>query len=106
MFVLGKIFESYPIFLPYGIFSALLWKAVNKKPFRQLVLIALIAPIPWGFFYMLFHTAYLYLREQTIAQCSVLLIMTFWAVLVGYLAEIIPLILLTIFKDDFSPEQV
>jgi hypothetical protein len=105
MFLLGKILESYPIFVPYGIYAAVLWKAVNKKPFRQLVLIALVAPIPWGLFYTLFHIAYQYLREHIIAQFSVLLIMTFWAVLVGYVAEIIPLILLTIFKDDFSREK-
>jgi len=39
-----------------------------------------------------------------VRDLKVLLIMTFWATLVAYLAEAIPHIVLTIFKNDFKPE--
>ena len=102
VFIIRNMFGAYPVFVPYFIFAAVIWKLADKKPYKQLVVTALIAPIIWGFFYALSHMLQYYLKEQTMEPLSILAIMVFWATLAGYVVEAVPLVLLTIFKDDLK----
>ena len=102
VFIINNLFGAYPVFVPYFIFAAVIWKLADKKPYRQLVVTALIAPIIWGVFYTLSHILQYYLKQRVMAQFSVIAIMSFWATAAGYVIEAVPLILLTIFKDDFK----
>jgi hypothetical protein len=102
VFIVTNLLGAYPIFVPYFIFAAVIWKLADKKPYRQLVIIALIAPIIWGFFYTLAHMFQFYFKQGALEQFSILAIMVFWSTLAGYVVEAIPLIVLTIFKDDFK----
>lgn len=100
---LNKLFEAYPIFLPYIVFTAIMWKISDNKPFSRLVLIALIAPLVWGLFYAFSYVVQYYIKEQMTTQWFVLLIMVFWATVAGYILEAVPLLVLVIFKDNFRP---
>jgi hypothetical protein len=100
--MLTNIIGAYPIFIPYFIFAALLWKLSGRKAFSQLVIIALISPVLWGFFYTLSHMAQYYFKTQILEPLSILGIMVFWATAAGYVVEALPLIALTIFKDDLK----
>src|SRR5208337_3514812 len=102
VFIISNLFGAYPVFVPYFIFAAVIWKLADKKPYKQLVVTALIAPIIWGFFYAISHMLQYYLKERTMEQLSILAIMVFWATLAGYVVEAVPLLLLTIFKDDLK----
>ena len=102
VFIINNLFGAYPVFVPYFIFAAVIWKLADKKPYKQLVVTALIAPIIWGVFYTLSHILQYYLRQRVMVQFSVIAIMSFWATAAGYVIEAVPLILLTIFKDDFK----
>ena len=102
VFIVTNLFGAYPVFVPYFIFAGVIWKLADKKPYKQLVVTALIAPMIWGFFYALSHMLQYYFKERTMEPLSILAIMVFWATLAGYLVEAVPLVLLTIFKDDFK----
>lgn len=101
--VVANLYESYPIFIPYALFAALLWKLSRGREFRQLVMIAAVAPVVWGAFYTSSHLAQFLLKERIFEGWFVLAVMFFWATVVGYVVESIPLIILVIFKDDFRP---
>ena len=101
-FITANVLGAYPIFVPYFIFAVILWKWADKKSYRQLVVIAMLAPILWGFFYTFSHMVQYYIKKQVIEQLSILLIMIFWSTVAGYIVEIIPLTVLTIFKDDLK----
>ncbi len=102
-FVIENLYDSSPIFVPYALFAALVWKISKGRSFRQLVMIACIAPVAWGGFYMLSHMVQFYIKEHIIEGWFVLAVMFFWATMVGYVIEVIPLAILVIFKDDFKP---
>ena len=102
--ILSDLFDAYPIFIPYFIFAAMLWKLSSKKTFSQLVILALIAPVLWGFFYAISHSVQYYCKEKAIEPLSILGIMIFWAMAVGYVVEAVPLIVLTVFKDDLKSD--
>jgi hypothetical protein len=101
-FILNNLFNAYRVFVPYLIFAAVIWKLARNKPYRLLVPLALIVPIVWGVFFTLFYMLMSYITERTIEKWFVLCIMAFWATVVAYLVEIIPLVFITIFKDDFA----
>jgi pilus assembly protein TadC len=101
-FILKNIFNACRVFVPYLIFAAVVWKLASEKPYRLLIPLASVVPIVWGFFFTLFYMLISYIFERSLDAWHVLCIMAFWATVVAYLAEIIPFLILTIFKDDFK----
>lgn len=104
-FILNNLYNACRVFVPYLIFAVAIWKLASEKPYRLLVPLASVVPIVWGAFFTLFYMLMSYILERTIDAWNVLCIMAFWAAVVAYFAEIIPLLILTIFKDDFKPCQ-
>ena len=102
VFIIKSLFGAYPVFVPYFIFAAVIWKLADKKPYKQLIVIALIAPLIWGFFYTLSHMLQYYLKLRMTEPFSIIAIMVFWAIVAGYVVEAVPLVVLTIFKDDWK----
>lgn len=102
-FIIKHMFDAVRVFVPYLLFAAGVWKVAANKPHRILILIAFFAPIIWGFFFMLCYLLNAIITDQ-VRDLGVLLMMAFWATVVAYLAEAIPHIILTIFKNDFKPE--
>jgi hypothetical protein len=102
-FIIKHIFDSIRVFVPYLLFAAGIWKLAANKPHRILILIAFFAPIIWGLFFTICYLLNAIVTDQ-VRDLNVLLMMAFWATLVAYLAEAIPHIVLTIFKNDFKPE--
>ncbi len=66
---------------------------------------ASVVPIVWGIFFTLFYMLMSYIVARTIEPWYVLCMMAFWAMVVAYLAETIPFLILTIFKDDFRSAE-
>ncbi len=104
-FIVKGLYDSCPIFVPYALFAALVWRLAKGRSFRQLIMIAFIAPIVWGIFYVFSHMVQFYIKEHIVEGWFVLAVIFFWAAVVGYLIEIIPLAILVIFKDDFKSGQ-
>jgi len=104
-FILKNIFNACRVFVPYLIFAAAVWKLASGKPYRLLIPLASVVPIVWGVFFTLFYILISSIVERTVDPWHVLCIMAFWAAVVAYIAEIIPLLILTIFKDDFKPRE-
>ncbi len=104
-FVLNNLYDAYRIFVPYLIFTALIWKMARNRPYRLLMLMAFVVPIVWGVFFTLFYMVVTFLRDHIIDKWYVLCIMSFWATVVAYLFEIIPYLILVIFKNDFRSES-
>jgi len=104
-FILKNLFNACRVFVPYLIFAAVVWKLASKKPYRLLIPLASVVPIVWGVFFTLFYMLMSYIAERTVDPWYVLCIMAFWAAVVAYLAEIIPFLVLTIFKDDFKSRE-
>jgi hypothetical protein len=100
--ILNNLHNGYRVFVPYLIFAALLWKLARNKPYRLLNLIAAVMPVAWGIFFTLFYMVMTYFIERTVDKGHVLCIMAFWATVVAYLAEVIPFLVLVIFKNDFK----
>ncbi|MDP2158352.1 MAG: hypothetical protein Q8K68_11660 [Nitrospirota bacterium] len=98
------MFDAIRVFVPYLLFAAGVWKVAANKPHRVLILIAFVAPIIWGFFFTVCYLLNAIVTDQ-VRDLKVLLMMAFWATVVAYLAEAIPHIVLTIFKNDFRPEM-
>ncbi|HEX8949901.1 MAG TPA: hypothetical protein VF790_13110 [Dissulfurispiraceae bacterium] len=103
-FIVANVVGAYPVFVPYLIFAALLWKWSAGKPYKQLLLIASIAPLMWGPFYTLAHMLQFFIKERAFEQCSVACIIFFWATVAGYIVEAVPLAILAIFRNDFRPD--
>jgi hypothetical protein len=104
-FILDNLTNAYRVFVPYLIFAALVWKVIRNKPYRLLILAALVIPLVWGVFFTLFYVVATLITQHTVEKWYILLIMGFWAALVAYILEAIPLLVLTIFKDDFKPDS-
>jgi len=102
-FIIKHMFDAVRVFVPYLLFAAGVWKLAANKSHRILILIAFVAPIIWGFFFTLCYLLNAIVTDQ-VRDLKVLLMMAFWATVVAYLAEAIPHIVLTIFKNDFKPE--
>ncbi len=102
-FIIKHMFDAVRVFVPYLLFAAGVWKLAANKPHRILILIAFVAPILWGVFFTLCYLLNAIITDE-LRDLKVLLMMAFWATLVAYLAEAIPHIVLTIFKNDFKPE--
>lgn len=103
-FILHNLYDAYRVFLPYFLFAAAVWKLAGSKPYRMLVLIALVVPIIWGFFFTLCYIGHSYFKEGVI-DWKVLCIMNFWATVAAYLFELIPYIILVAFKNDFKSDE-
>jgi len=102
-FIIKHMFDAVRVFVPYLLFAAGVWKIAANKPHRILILIAFVAPIIWGVFFTLCYLLNAIVTDE-VRDLKVLLMMAFWATLVAYLAEALPHIVLTIFKNDFKPE--
>jgi hypothetical protein len=102
-FIIKHMFDAVRVFVPYLLFAAGVWRLASNKPHRILILIAFVAPIIWGFFFTVCYYLNAIVTDQ-VRDLKVLLMMAFWATVVAYLAEAIPHIILTIFKNDFRPE--
>jgi hypothetical protein len=102
--ILDNLTNAYRVFVPYFIFAAILWKIIKGKPYRLLILAALIVPLVWGVFFTLFYVAATLITRQIMEPWYVLFIMGFWAAIVAYIMEALPLLILSIFKDDFRPD--
>lgn len=102
-FILKHMFDAVRVFVPYLLFAAGIWRLAANKPHRILILIAFVGPIIWGFFFTVCYYLNAIVTDQ-VRDLKVLLMMAFWATVVAYLAEAIPHIILTIFKNDFRPE--
>lgn len=104
-FIMNNLFNAFRVFVPYLIFAAIVWKLARNKPYRLLAPLAALIPIVWGVFFTLFYMLISYIVERNVDQWHVLLIMAFWATVVAYLAELIPFLILTIFKEDFKHSE-
>jgi hypothetical protein len=100
-----NLYNGYHIVVPYLIFTLVIWKWVSNKTFGFLMLMAFIVPILWGFFFTLWYLLVSYIQKGSMEPWFVLLIMVFWATLVAYLFEAIPLFILRTFKEDFKTAQ-
>ena len=101
-FIVKHMFDAFRVFVPYFLFAAVMWKLAGNKHYRQLTLMAFAMPIVWGFFFTLCYILHSYLLDPMVDR-TVLWIMAFWATLVAYFIEVIPFVVLTIFKNDFTP---
>ncbi len=100
-FIVKHMFDAFRVFVPYAIFAAVVWRMVKHRPYRQLVLFAFVIPIVWGVFFTLCYIVHSYLLDPMVDR-NVLWMMAFWATFVAYIVEIIPFIVLMIFKGDFT----
>lgn len=97
-----NLYNGHHIFLPYLIFAVLIWKLVDNKPYGLLMFMAFMVPILWGCFFTLWYVAVTYIQNGSTETWFVLSIMVFWATLVGYIFEVIPLWILSKFKIYFK----
>jgi hypothetical protein len=104
-FILNNLYDAYRVFVPYLIFALLIWKLARNRPYRLLLLMVFIVPIFWGVFFTFFYMAVSFIKDGIIDKWYILCIMAFWATVVAYLLEIIPYLILVIFKDDFRPDS-
>lgn len=104
-FIIKHMFDAVRVFVPYLLFAFVVWKLASNKPYRLLILMAVLIPIIWGIFFMLCYLLNAIITDQ-VRDLHILLIMAFWATVVAYLAEMIPLIVLTAFKNDFKAEPL
>lgn len=101
-FIIDNMYNAYRVFVPYLIFAAVLWKLSYRKPYRWLVLMAFVIPVIWAVFFVIFFLMSSLVTAGTTEKWYVLLIMAFWAMVVAYLVELMPLLMLVIFKHDFK----
>lgn len=100
-----NLYNGHHIFLPYLIFATVIWNLVSNKPFGWLMFMAFIVPILWGCFFTLWYALVTYIQDGSTETWFVLSIMAFWATLVGFLFEIIPLWVLRKFRTNFKAVQ-
>jgi hypothetical protein len=105
VFILDNLYNAYRVFVPYLIFAAVLWKLAYHKPYRWFVLMAAVIPVVWGIFFVLFYMLSTLVTAGTTEQWYVLSIMAFWATVIAYLVEFIPLFVLVVFKHDFKADR-
>ncbi len=105
-FIGDNLYNAYRVFVPYLIFAAVLWRLAHHKPYRWLVLMAVVIPVIWGVFFVLFYLLSSLVTGGITEKWYVLAIMAFWAVVVAYLVELIPFLVLSIFKNDFKPDEM
>ncbi len=101
-FILKNFTQAYRVLAPYLIFTVLIWKIADRKSYTALVLLACVVPVLWGVFFTSFYAVLTCIKDHVMDQWYVLCIMGFWATLVAYLAEIIPFLILIIFKNDLK----
>ncbi|MDA8431522.1 MAG: hypothetical protein M0Z60_01010 [Nitrospiraceae bacterium] len=106
VFILNNLYNAYRVFVPYLVFAAVLWKFAYHKPYQWFVLMASVIPVVWGIFFVLFYLLSTLVTSGTPEKGYVLLIMAFWAMVIAYLVECIPLLLLVILKHDFKSDEV
>jgi hypothetical protein len=104
-FILDNLTNAYRVFVPYLIFATVLWKLIRNRPYRLLILAAMLVPLVWGIFFTLFYVVATLITQYVVETWYILLIMGFWAAFVAYVFEAIPLLILTIFKDDFKSDS-
>ncbi len=97
-----NLYNGHHIFLPYLIFAVVVWKLANNKPYGLLMFMAFAVPILWGCFFTLWYVAVSYIQNGSTETWFVLSIMAFWATVVGFLFEILPLWVLRKFKTYFK----
>jgi len=102
-FIVKNMLDALRVFVPYLFFAAAVWRMARNKPYRALVFLAFVVPIVWGIFFTLCYMPYSYFKEKML-DWYILCIMGFWATFVAYLAEVIPYLILTTFKDSFTSE--
>ena len=100
-----NLYNGHHIFLPYLIFAVVVWKLVNNKPYGLLMFMAFAVPILWGCFFTLWYVAVSYIQNGSTETWFVLSIMAFWATVVGFLFEILPLWVLRKFKTYFKAAE-
>ncbi|MBI5102645.1 MAG: hypothetical protein HZB33_12550 [Nitrospirae bacterium] len=101
--VLENLRDGYQIFVPYLFFAAAVWKLADGKTYRKLIFMAFFVPIFWGGFFTLVYMAASFIKDRTVDRWHVLFMMAFWAMVVAYLFEIVPYLILNLFKNDFRP---
>jgi hypothetical protein len=97
-----NLYNGHHIFVPYIIFAVVIWKVVSKKPYGLLMVMAFIVPILWGFFFTLWYVVATYIQDRSVEAWYILLIMVFWATVVGFLFEVIPFLILSKLKTKFK----
>jgi len=97
--------DALRVFVPYLIFAAAVWKLAKNKPYKTLIFLAFVVPIAWGFFFTLCYMPYSYFKEKML-DWYILCIMGFWATFVAYFAEVIPYLILVIFKGNFKDATI
>jgi len=104
-FIMNNMSDALRVFVPYLIFAAAVWKLAKNKPYKTLIFLAFVVPIAWGFFFTLCYMPYSYFKEKML-DWYILCIMGFWATLVAYFAEVIPYLILVIFKGNFKDATI
>jgi len=102
-FIAKHLFDALRVFVPYLLFAAAVWRLAKNKPYRSLIVLAFVIPMVWGIFFTLCYMPYSYFKEKLL-DWYILCIMGFWATFVAYFAEIIPYIILTAFRENFTSE--
>lgn len=102
--ILNHLFDATRVFIPYFIFAAVLWKLAKNRTYGQLTLIALTAPVVWGLFFVFFFIVSTWIANPVVDRTS-LWMMAFWATVIAYVAEIIPYVVLSIFRNNFSQDD-
>lgn len=102
-FIVKNFTQAYRVLVPYIIFAGLIWKIAHHKRYTVLILLACVVPVLWGFFFTSFYAVLTCIKDHEMDNWYVLCIMGFWATLVAYLVEIIPFLILIIFKNDLKP---
>jgi len=102
---MNNMSDALRVFVPYLIFAAAVWKLAKNKPYKTLIFLAFVVPIAWGFFFTLCYMPYSYFKEKML-DWYILCIMGFWATLVAYFAEVIPYLILVIFKGNFKDATI
>ena len=102
--IVNHLFDATRVFVPYFIFAAVLWRLARHKTYGQLTLVAIAAPVVWGLFFVLCFILSTWIANPGVDRAS-LWMMAFWATVIAYVAEIIPYIILSIFKNDFRQED-
>ena len=97
-----NLYNGHHIFLPYMLFTVVMWKLVDNKPYGLLMFMAFAVPILWGCFFTVWYVVVSYLLTGNIESWFVLVIMAFWAAFVGYLCEVIPFWVIRRFKENFK----
>jgi hypothetical protein len=100
-FILDNLYTAYRVFVPYLLFGAVVWRLARDKPYRVLAAMASFIPIAWGLFFTLFYVVMTLIAGESIERWYIPGIMAFWAIIVAYLLELLPFLVLSIFREHF-----